>query len=58
LSARSASALLSPAPSAMLSTSSDLFTLASEIVCVSQRVERICIDTSSFLARRATYGAC
>ena len=51
--ARSASALLSPAPSAMLSTSSDLFTLASEMCACSQEVERIYDDTSSISSTRA-----
>ena len=40
-SARSASALLRPACSAMLSTSSDLFTLCLRICACSQEVERI-----------------
>ena len=50
--ARSASALLSPAPSAMLSTSSDLFTLASEMCACSKEVERIYVGTSSISTSR------
>ena len=50
--ARSASALLSPAPSAMLSTSSDLFTLASEMCACSKEVERIYNGTSSISTLR------
>ena len=50
--ARSASALLSPAPSAMLSTSSDLFTLASEMCACSKEVERIYDRTSSISTSR------
>ena len=50
--ARSASALLSPAPSAMLSTSSDLFTLASEMCACSKEVERIYDGTSSISTSR------
>ena len=54
LSARSASALLSPAPSAMLSTSSDLFTLASECVRVSKKLNAFALIRQAFSTRRAT----
>ena len=53
--ARSASALLSPAPSAMLSTSSDLFTLASEMCACSKEVERIYDGTSSISTLARTH---
>ena len=51
-SARSASALLRPACSAMLSTSSDLFTLCLRICACSQEVERIYGKRSSISASR------
>src|SRR5713101_3985767 len=62
LSARSASALLSPAPSAMLSTSSDLFTLASEMFACSRKLNAFTTIRQAFPRRamharmRATLG--